>query len=87
MNKFKIAGLVFGWGCVGFYDGYQCIRKSYLNQGWREGEYKKKLTTDEQFECAKNGFAISIACIVFFPFFLANKMIDIQKYLENKNEK
>ncbi len=84
MNKFKIAGLVFGWGCVGFYDGYQCIRKSYLNQGWREGEYKKKLTKDEHFECAKNGFEISIGYIIFAPFVLAIKLNDIRKYLENE---
>ncbi len=87
MNKFKIAGVVFVWGCVGFYDGYQCIKKSYLNQGWREGEYKKKLTKDEQIECAKNGFVISIACIVFFPIFFAVKIHDIQKYFENENKK
>ena len=84
MNKFKIAGVVFGWGCVGFYDGYQCIRKSYLNRGWREGEYKNKLTKDEHIECAKNGLGMFFAYIIFSPFFLANKMIDIQKYLENE---
>ena len=72
MNKCKIA--VLGLGCIGFYDGYQ-VKKSFL-------KYKnKELDNDKKIICLKNGFAISILYIFFFPIVLIDKIYD---YKENK---